>query len=327
MKYRTLGKTGFEISEVSLGTWQLGGKWGEPFNEKTAADILENAVDKGINFIDTADVYNDGSSETAIGKFLKKTKEKIFVATKCGRRLNPHTAQGYNKKNLTGFIEDSLNRLKIDKIDLIQLHCPPTEIYQSSHVFDILEDLKKEGKIATYGVSVEKVKEAIQAIHYPGIASVQIIYNMFRLRPAEEFFQEAFKKGVGVIVRVPLASGLLTGKMDSSTKFGLKDHRTFNREGKFFDKGETFSGVPYEVGLEAAEELKKIFGSDDITKYAIRWILQNHFISCVIPGMSSQEQIGSNIEAADTPSLTKGQMDAVQKLYERSIKKYVHDLW
>jgi aryl-alcohol dehydrogenase-like predicted oxidoreductase len=327
MKYRTLGKTGFKISEVSLGTWQLGGKWGEAFDVNTAQAILKSAISKGINFIDTADVYNEGLSEISIGKFLKNTDHKIYVATKCGRRLNPHTWQGYNRKNITGFIEDSLKRLQLERIDLIQLHCPPDEVYRRSDVFDILEDLKKEGKIAHFGVSVEKIEQAMQAIRYPGVASIQIIYNMFRLRPAEIFFKEAFKRNVGIIVRVPLASGLLTGKMAKDSIFGPKDHRNFNRQGEFFDKGETFSGVPYAVGIEAVAELKKILASEEMTKYAIRYILDNEFISCVIPGMSSEEQIRSNLEASDMPSLSQQQMEEVKKVYDRYIKKYVHHLW
>ncbi len=257
LKYRILGKTGFKVSEVSLGTWQLGGKWGEKFNWNTAEAILNGAIESGVNFIDTADVYNDGLSEEAIGKFLKKINKKIYVATKSGRKLIPHNTRGYNRKNITGFVEDSLKRLNIETIDLVQLHCPPTEVYSRSEVFEVLDDLKKDGKIQHYGVSVEKIEEALEAIQYPGLASVQIIYNMFRLKPAEILFEEASKNDVGIIVRVPLASGLLSGKFNENTLFSEGDHRNFNRGGKFFDKGETFSGVPYEIGLEAVEELKK----------------------------------------------------------------------
>jgi aryl-alcohol dehydrogenase-like predicted oxidoreductase len=327
MKYRMLGKTGFKISEVSLGTWQLGGKWGDNFNPKTAREILEKSVENGINFFDTADVYNNGLSEMEIGKFLKKAPLKVYIATKCGRKLSPHIAQGYNRENITKFIDESLARMQVEAIDLIQLHCPPEEVYDNSEVFEMLDDLKKAGKIIHYGVSVEKVEEAFKAMKYPGVASVQIIYNMFRLKPGEKFFEQACKNDVGIIVRVPLASGLLTGKLKKDTQYGKGDHRFFNREGKFFDKGETFSGVPYETGLAAAEELKKVFNDDDLTRYAIRWILDNKFVSCVIPGMSNEAQIKSNIAASDMKPLLPSQSEAVQTIYEKYIKEFVHHLW
>lgn len=327
MNYKVLGKTGFKISEVSLGTWQLGGKWGEKFNPETARQILEKSVENGINFFDTADVYNNGESEIAIGKFLKNAGQRIYVATKCGRQLNPHTTAGYNRENITKYINDSLARMELEAIDLIQLHCPPTEVYFRPEVFEILDDLKKAGKILNYGVSVEKVEEALKALEYPGVASVQIIYNMFRLKPQEKFLAEAFKKNVGTIIRVPLASGLLTGKLKKDTEYGTNDHRFFNREGKFFDKGETFSGVPYETGIDAAEELKKIFNDGDLTKYAIRWILDNKDISCVIPGMSSEAQLKSNIAASEMPALDKSQSEAVEQIYDRYIRVHIHDKW
>ncbi|MBM3706502.1 MAG: aldo/keto reductase [Actinobacteria bacterium] len=327
MKYRTLGKTDFKISEVSLGTWQLGGKWGEKFSPSTAEEIMSKAVEKGINFFDTADVYNDGQSETAIGKFLKKAGQRIYVATKCGRKLSPHVSEGYNEENITRFIDDSIKRLDVEALDLIQLHCPPTEVYYRPEVFESLDMLKKAGKILHYGVSVEKVEEALKAIEYPGVASIQIIYNMFRPKPDEIFFSEAGKKNVGIIVRVPLASGLLTGKLKKETYFSNGDHRFFNREGKFFDRGETFSGIPYEAGLEAVEELKKIFDAEDLTKYAVRWILDSKFVSCVIPGMSNAAQIESNIEAAEMPELSSRQTAAVKDIYDKYIKQYIHRFW
>jgi aryl-alcohol dehydrogenase-like predicted oxidoreductase len=327
MKYRILGKTGFNISEVSLGTWQLGGKWGEEFNEKTAWSILDKAVETGINFFDTADVYNDGQSEISIGKFIKKINKKIYVATKSGRKLNPHNDGGYNEKNITTFINDSLKRMDLETIDLLQLHCPPTETYSRAEVFMILDNLKKKGKILNYGVSVEKVEEALKAIQHPGVASVQIIYNMFRFKPAELFFKEAAKKNVGIIARVPLASGLLSGKYSKNTVFSKYDHRNFNREGKVFDKGETFSGIPYDIGLQAVEELRKIFLSDDLSGYALRWILMDENISCVIPGASNQSQVESNSAASDLPALSDGQMGKVKEIYEKYIQKYVQNFW
>lgn len=327
MKYRMLGKTGFNISEVSLGTWQLGGKWGEKFNEKTAESILNKAIETGINFIDTADVYNNGQSEISIGKFLKKISKRIYIATKSGRKLNPHTDRGYNEKNITTFINDSLKRLDVETIDLIQLHCPPTETYSRPEVFEILDNLKKKGKILNYGVSVEKVEEALKAIEYPGVSAIQIIYNMFRLKPAELFFKAASKKNVGIIVRVPLASGLLSGKYDKNTVFSKDDHRSFNREGKVFDKGETFSGIPYETGLQAVEELKKIFPYNNLPKYALRWILMDKSVSCVIPGASNVSQVEANSAASDLPDLTQDQMNKVKGIYEKYMMEYVQSLW
>jgi len=327
MKYRILGKTNFKISEVSLGTWQLGGKWGKRFDPRTAEEILNKAVETGINFIDTADVYNDGHSEIAIGKFLKKVSSRIYIATKCGRKLNPHTTEGYNKDNITGFVEDSLKRLDVEALDLIQLHCPPTEVYYRQEAFEALEDLKMNGKIRHYGVSVEKVEEALKAVEQPGVASVQIIYNMFRLKPAEDFFEIADSKNVGIIIRVPLASGLLTGKFSNKTIFSKGDHRNFNREGKFFDKGETFSGVPYNIGLEAVEELKKIFGTNDIAPNALKWVLSNEYISCLIPGASRVDQVETNSKVSNLPPISRGQADRVEAVYKKYIKKHVHHLW
>ena len=327
MKYRILGKTGFKISEVSLGTWQLGGRWGEGYSDKNAEEILEKAVEKGINFIDTADRYNDGKSEISIGKFLKKASSRIYVATKCGRKLDPHTADGYNKKNISSFVEDSLKRLDVEVLDLIQLHCPPTGLYYNDAAFEALEELKMKGKILHYGVSVEKIEEAIQAVKRPGVASVQIIYNIFRQRPAREFFETADRNNVGIIVRVPLASGLLTGKLGPDSEFSKGDHRNFNREGKFFDKGETFSGVPYDVGLEAVEELKKIFATGNIARFALKWVLENEFVSCVIPGASNAGQVEENAEISGMCDLSPEQMKRTREVYDTYIKKHVHSLW
>ena len=327
MKYRILGKTNFKISEVSLGTWQLGGKWGKRFDTRTAEEILDKAVETGINFIDTADVYNDGQSEIAIGKFLKKVSSRIYIATKCGRKLNPHTTEGYNKDNITGFVEDSLKRLDVEALDLIQLHCPPTEVYYRQEAFEALEDLKMNGKIRHYGVSVEKVEEALKAVEQPGVASVQIIYNMFRLKPAEDFFEIADSKNVGIIIRVPLASGLLTGKFSKKTVFSKGDHRNFNREGEFFDKGETFSGVPYDIGLEAVEEIKKIFGTNDIALNALKWVLSNEHISCLIPGASRVDQVETNSKVSSLLPISNEQADRVNAVYKKYIKKHVHHLW
>lgn len=328
MNYRILGKTGFKVSEISLGTWQVGGKWGEPFSHENAERILNAAIDNGVNFIDTADVYGGGESEKAVGKVVKSRKEKVYIATKCGRKLNPHTASMYTPEALKKFVEASLLNMKIDSIDLIQLHCPPTEVFYKPEIFELFDKLKAEGKIKFLGVSVEKVEEALKAIEYPNVATVQIIFNIFRQRPKELFFKEANKKNIGIIVRVPLASGLLTGKFTKDTAFNSKDHRFFNRDGKYFDKGETFSGVDYETGLEAVDELKRIVGeSNNLSQIALKWILQFKEVSCIIPGASNVEQLLSNIKAASLKGLSKKQNQAITELYENKIKPLVHHYW
>lgn len=328
MKYRMLGKTGFRISEVSLGTWQLGARWGEKFSFDTAEKTVNAALDNGINFIDTADVYSDGQSEAAVARIVKNRKERIYIATKCGRRISPHTALNYSPEILTKHLEDSLKNMGLDTIDLLQLHCPPAEIYYRPEYFVMFDNLKKQGKILNLGVSVEKVEEALKAIEYPNVTSVQIIFNMFRHRPYELFFNEASKRNVGILARVPLASGLLSGKMDKETVFSQGDHRTFNRDGSAFDRGETFSGVDYETGLKAVGELKDIFGPGvPLAGWAIRWILMFKEISCVIPGASKPEQILENIKAADLKPISGSKMNSVLKVYEKYIKPSVHQLW
>lgn len=328
MEYRTLGKTGFSVSAISLGTWQVGGKWGSEFDSKNADEILHTAVDNGVNFIDTADVYSDGESEKAIGRFLKTRKEKIFIATKCGRQIQPHINEGYQPGILRKYVEDSLRRLRVETIDLIQLHCPPTRVYYRPEIFDLFDTLKKEGKIQHLGVSVEKVEEALKAIEFDNVTTVQIIFNMFRQRPAALFFQEAKKKNVGIIVRVPLASGLLSGKFTAQTEFQTGDHRHFNRQGEAFDKGETFSGIDYNTGLEAVEELKKIFPANtNLAAIALKWILQFEGVSTIIPGASKPAQVLSNLHALQEKALTTEQMQQVRAVYEKYIKPSVHHIW
>lgn len=328
MRYRRLGKTGMEISEVSLGTWQVGGKWGELFNDDNADVILNTAIDAGINFIDTADVYGQGMSETAIGRVLKLRNEPVFVATKCGRKLTPHRNQSYTPEALRTFVEESLQRLQLETLDLIQLHCPPHEVYHRPEIFGVFDRLKEEGKIRNMGVSVETVDEAMKAIEYPNVTTIQIIFNMFRLKPAEKFFEAAKQKDVGVIVRVPLASGLLSGKFSKDTKFLKHDHRYFNRRGMVFDKGETFSGVDYETGLEAVERLRKLFpDQENLAPIALRWILMFCEVSCVIPGASNAKQLGSNLKALELRSLSEDQMNGVKAIYDEMIKESVHPLW
>jgi aryl-alcohol dehydrogenase-like predicted oxidoreductase len=328
MQHRTLGKTGFSISEISLGTWQVGGKWGEPFSHATADRILNDAVDAGINFIDTADVYGDGESEKAVGRLVRSRSERVYVATKCGRRLQPHTAEAYQPAALRGFVEDSLRNMGLETLDLVQLHCPPTEVYYRPEIFEVFDRLKEEGKILNLGVSVEKVEEGLKTIEYPNVTTVQVIFNMFRQRPAELLFKEAQRRNVGLIVRVPLASGLLTGKFSAQTTFAPDDHRNFNRDGEAFDKGETFSGVDYNTGLAAVEELKKLFpGQVSLAQQALRWILMFPEVSCIIPGASRPEQLAANLQTEKVPELSVEQMAAVREVYNSLVRPLVHQVW
>jgi aryl-alcohol dehydrogenase-like predicted oxidoreductase len=327
MKFRELGRTGWKISEVSFGAWAIGGGWG-PVNDKESLASLHKAIEMGVNFIDTADVYGDGRSESLVGRLCRESNEHIYVATKAGRRLNPHTADGYNKKNLTAFIERSLKNLGVETIDLLQLHCPPTEVFYRPEVFEILDEFVEDGKIRYYGVSVEKVEEALKAIEYPNVQSVQIIFNMFRHRPSEIFFEQAKKKKVGILARVPLASGLLTGKMKPDTKFTPGDHRQFNRHGEEFDRGETFSGVDYEFGLKAVEKLKVICPKDmTMVQFALRWILMFDAVTCAIPGSKRPAQAEENFAASDLPGIQQEIMEKVRKIYDKSIRKLVHYYW
>ena len=328
MQFRTLGKTGLKISAISLGTWQVGGKWGDAFSHTNADAILNKAIDSGINFIDTADVYSNGESEKAVGRIVKQRKEKIYVATKCGRQLNPHTSEAYQVGVLRKFVEDSLTNMGLETLDLIQLHCPPTQVFYRPEIFTLFDKLKQEGKIQNMGVSVEKVEEALKAIEYDNVTTVQIIFNLFRQRPAQLFFGEAKKKNVGIIVRVPLASGLLTGKFTATTDFTGGDHRQFNRNGEAFDKGETFSGIEYETGIAAVQALKKIFPDQaNLAPIALKWILQFDAVSCIIPGASNITQVDSNIRAFDVPAFTAEQLQDMQDVYEQYIKPSVHQLW
>jgi aryl-alcohol dehydrogenase-like predicted oxidoreductase len=315
-----LGKTGFEISEVSLGTWQVGGKWGSEFSHSNADAILNKAIDSGVNFIDTADVYGNGESEKAVGRVVRSRKERIYVATKCGRKLSPHIDSSYQPAILRKFVEASLKNMGLETLDLIQLHCPPTETFYRPEIFELFRDLKKEGKILNLGVSVEKVDEALKAIEYENVTTVQIIFNMLRQRPSEKFFAEAAKRNIGILARVPLASGLLTGKFSATTIFLKNDHRTFNRNGEAFDKGETFSGVDYYKGLAAVEEIKKIFPQGtNLAAIALKWILMFPEVSGVIPGASSPEQVHQNIIASDLPPLSTDQMKQIKLIYDQKI--------
>jgi aryl-alcohol dehydrogenase-like predicted oxidoreductase len=328
MNYRILGKTGLSVSEISLGTWQVGGKWGSGFDDKKADHIINTAIDKGVNFIDTADVYEAGLSETAVGRVVRSRSDEVFVASKCGRQINPHVNEGYTPDALQKYVEDSLQRTGLEALDLIQLHCPPTEVYYRPEIFERFERLKEQGKIKNLGVSVEKVEEALKAIEFPNVTTVQIIFNAFRQRPAELFFKEAQKRDVGVIVRVPLASGLLTGKFSSTSRFDAGDHRHFNRHGEAFDKGETFSGIDYDLGLQAVDELKAALpGRNSLAAVALQWILQFEDVSCVIPGASSVEQVASNLLVFEEAPLTNEEIAAINAVYQKYIQKEVHHLW
>lgn len=327
MNYRELGRTGWMVSEISFGAWAIGSAWGE-VDDRDSIAALHRAIDLGVNFIDTADVYGDGHSERLIAQVLKERPEAVRVATKAGRRLDPHVADGYTAENLTRFVERSLKNLDTEAIDLLQLHCPPTEVYYRPEVFGALDDLVQAGKILHYGVSVEKVEEALKAIEYPNVKTVQIIFNMFRHRPAELFFREAKARQVGVIVRVPLASGLLTGKMTRETAFSPDDHRQFNRQGESFDRGETFSGVDYETGLEAVEALRKLVPEGaTMAQLALRWILMFDAVSCTIPGAKRPAQVEDNIAAADLPELSEKDMAYVRQVYDAYIRDQVHHRW
>lgn len=327
MRYRILGDTGWKVSAISFGAWAIGGTWGTVKDEESIA-ALHKAIDMGVNFIDTADVYGDGRSEKLIAKVVKERSETLYVATKAGRRLDPHVADGYNRENLTNYIERSLQYLEVDALDLVQLHCPPTEVYYRPEVFEVMDDLQKQGKIKHYGVSVEKVEEALKAIEYPNVKTVQIIFNMFRHRPADLFFERAKQNNIGILARVPLASGLLTGKMTPQTAFEQDDHRRFNRYGEAFDRGETFSGVDYETGLQAVEELKQLLPEGmSMVQMALRWILMFDAVTCAIPGAKRPSQAEQNFAAVDLPPLSDDVMEGINAIYEKYIKAQVHQRW
>ena len=328
MKTRRLAKTGFSIGEISLGTWQVGGKWGSGFDDGLAESILETAIDEGVNFIDTADVYEDGKSEAAVGRVVRRRSERVYVATKCGRFIDPHVSEGYTPEVLRTYVENSLRNTGLDVLDLVQIHCPPTPVYYRPEIFELFDRLKDEGKILNLGVSVEKVEEALKAIEYPNVNTVQIIFNMFRQRPADLFFAEAAKKDIGIIIRVPLASGLLTGRFTRDTSFAPEDHRTFNRDGAAFDKGETFAGIPFETGLDAVDEIKKIFPDQkNLAPVALRWILDHPELSTIIPGASKLEHLKSNLSSAELPRLSEQSHRKVDEIYTERIKPLVHHLW
>ena len=327
MHYRELGRTGWKVSTVSFGAWAIGSAWGT-VDDTESLKALRRAVELGVNFFDTADVYGDGHSEQLLARLRRERSESIIIATKAGRRLNPHNADGYNRVNLTAFVERSLENLQVDALDLVQLHCPPTDVYYRPEVFAVMDDLVKAGKIRFYGVSVERVEEALKAIEYPNVQSVQIIYNIFRQRPSEIFFQEAKRKRVGILARLPLSSGMLAGKMTMQSTFANDDHRAFNRHGEAFDRGETFSGIDFETGLRAVEELRPLVpASTTMATFALRWILMNDAVTCAIPGAKRPSQVDDNVSAADAPAISDGMMAKVKALYDAEVKALVHQRW
>jgi aryl-alcohol dehydrogenase-like predicted oxidoreductase len=327
MQYRELGRTGWKVSTISFGAWAIGGTWGDVKDEESLS-ALRRALDLGVNFFDTADGYGDGHSEQLLAKLRKERREPFYIATKAGRRLDPHIAAGYNKKNLTAFVERSLKNLEVEALDLLQLHCPPTEVYYMPEVFDILDGLLKDGKLRHYGVSVEKVEEALKAIEYPNVQTVQIIFNMFRQRPIDLFFGEAQRRKIGILARVPLSSGMLTGKLTGTSTFQKDDHRQFNRQGESFDRGETFSGLDYETGLQAVEELRALLPQGmTLTQMALRWILMFRAVTCAIPGAKRPSQVDENVSAADLPALSEKTMTKVRAIYEKLVRPQVHHYW
>jgi len=327
MQYRELGRTGWQVSTISFGAWAIGAAWGT-VDDATSLAALHRALDVGVNFFDTADVYGGGRSERLIGQLRRERREEFRIATKAGRRADPHTADSYNRANLTRYVHDSLRNLGIDAIDLLQLHTPPTEVYYRPEVFGVLDELVAAGKVRYYGVSVKTPEEGIKAITYPNLQSVQIIFNMFRHRPAELFFQEAQRRRVGILARVPLASGLLAGKLRLDSQFEPTDHRQFNRHGEVFDVGETFSGVDYETGLQAVEELRAVCPPGwTLSQFALRWILMFDAVTCAIPGAKRPEQVEENCAAADLPPLSEAAMAAVPRIYDQYIRPQVHYRW
>jgi aryl-alcohol dehydrogenase-like predicted oxidoreductase len=327
MKYRPLGQTGYQVSEVSFGAWAVGGTWGT-VDDETLLQAMRRAVDLGVNFFDTADVYGDGRSERLIQRLKKERSETIIVATKAGRRLNPHTTEGYNEANLSAFIDRSRENLGMDCLDLVQLHCPPTEVYYRPEVFEAMDKFVAQGKIRHYGVSVEKIEEGLKAMNYPGVKSIQVIFNIFRERPVDDLFPTSEAKKVGILARLPLSSGMLSGKMSRSSAFEPDDHRAFNREGAAFDKGETFSGLDYNVGLDAVDSLRGLVPEGmTMAQFALKWILAQPAVSCAIPGAKTPAQADSNFSVSELPDLDEKTLEAVSRVYSSSVKTHVHERW
>ncbi len=327
MQYRKLGRTGWDVSAISFGAWAIGGSWGD-VDDKQSLAALHAAVDCGINFIDTADVYGNGRSERLVAQLKAERKDEIIVATKAGRKLPAQTVAGYTRENLTNWIEESCRNLQSEALDLVQLHCPPTDLYYHPEVFGYLDDLQAAGKIRNYGVSVERVEEALKAIEFPKVQTVQIIFNCFRQRPAELFFQQAQVKKVGILARVPLASGLLSGKFSRDSTFAVDDHRSFNRHGEAFDVGETFSGVHYQTALSAVDQIRPLVPPGaSMAQFALRWILMFDAVTCAIPGGKSPKQVADNCAAAELAVLPPDLMERISSIYSSKIRPSLHHRW
>jgi len=327
MQYRLLGRTGFNVSTISVGCWAIGGSWGK-INDEESMAALHRALDLGVNFFDTADVYGDGHSEQLLARLRKERSEPFYVATKAGRRLSPHVAAGYNKENITRFVERSLTNLRSDALDLVQLHCPPTDVYYQPETFGALDDLVRAGKVKHYGVSIERVEEGLKALEYPGVKSIQVIYNIFRQRPSEVLFGECLRRKVGILARVPLASGLLTGKLTKNQVFEADDHRTFNRHGEAFDRGETFSGVDYDTALAAVDGLRPLVPRGaTLAQWALRWILTQEAVTCAIPGVRRAAQVEDNLAASELDEIPADVLKKVAQIYQERIKPEVHQRW
>ena len=335
MNYRTLGKTGYRITEIGVGTWQLGGGWGQPFDEKLAVRTLNEAFDLGYNFVDTADSYSDQLSERAVGKVVRSRSERIYIATKIGRRLKPHVTSGYNEANIRKFTEASLRNLGVNRIDLLQLHCPTTEVFYHPEIFELMDRLVEEQKIAHYGVSVQQVEQALKAIEYPNLSTVQIVFNMFRQRPKNILLPEAKKRNVGIIARVPLASGLLSGKYTADTSFPPGDYRLEHGRGEpvpydpdgYGIRGEMFAGAEYDTGLKAVEEIEEVIPEDKFGQFALRWILMSDAVSVTVVGAGNQRHLKSNWEASELPPLTEEQIKKVEQVYKKYFVKTTHQIW
>ena len=327
MEYRELGSTGWKVSTISFGAWAIGGTWGKVDDGESLA-ALHRCLDLGVNFFDTADVYGDGHSERLLARLRRERREPFHVATKAGRRLPVHEAAGYNRENLTAFVDRSLKNLAVETIDLLQLHCPPVTVLYMPEVFGILDDFIREGKLRHYGVSVEKVEEGLIAMEHPGVRTIQIVFNMFRQRPSELLFEQARSRRVGILARLPLSSGMLAGKMTRESRFEAEDHRSFNRQGAAFDRGETFSGVDFETGLNAVEELRQyVPAGATLAQMALRWILMFPEVTCAIPGAKRPSQVEENIAAAGLPPLTRQTMAGISAVYDRRIRRMVQQRW